>query len=58
MIKTKRIEGSIKDVYESSSDLYLVSETLEHSSVETTRKHYARMSEERKKAARNIVKPE
>jgi Site-specific recombinase XerD len=45
-------------LYESSSDLYLVSETLGHSSVETTRKHYARMSEERKKAARNIIKPE
>lgn len=45
-------------LYESSSDLYLVAETLGHSSVETTRKHYARMSEERKKAARNQVKPE
>ncbi len=45
-------------LYESSSDLYLVSETLGHASTDTTRRHYARMSEERKKAARNIVKPE
>ena len=45
-------------LYESSSDLYLVAETLGHSSVETTKKHYAAMSEKRKKAARNQVKPE
>ena len=45
-------------LYESSSDLYLVAETLGHSSVETTKKHYAAMSEKRKQAARNLVKPE
>ena len=44
-------------LYEASSDLYLVAETLGYSSVETTRKHYAAMSENRKRDARNQVKP-
>lgn len=72
MVKKYSLEGGINKhttphtlrrtygtrLYESSSDLYLVAETLGHSSVETTKKHYAAMSEARKKAARNQVKPE
>ena len=42
-------------VYSNTSDIYLVAEALHHSSVETTRKHYARMSKERKREAAKAV---
>jgi site-specific recombinase XerD len=42
-------------VYASSNDIYLVAEALHHSSVETTRKHYAKMSKERKRDAASAV---
>lgn len=42
-------------VYSNSNDIYLVAEALHHSSVETTRRHYARMSKERKREAASAV---
>lgn len=39
------------NLYEETSDIYLVADALHHSSVETTRRHYAKMSEEHKRTA-------
>ena len=39
------------NLYEETGDIYLVAEALHHSSVETTRKHYAKMSEDHKRIA-------
>ena len=42
-------------VYDNTGDISLVAEALHHSSVETTRKHYANMSKEHKKIASEVV---
>lgn len=42
-------------LYEKTGDLYLVAETLGHASVETTRKHYADISNKHKQENRNKV---
>ena len=39
------------NLYEQTSDIYLVADDLHHSSVETTRKHYASMSKDHKRIA-------
>lgn len=39
------------NLYEETSDIYLVADALHHSSVETTKKHYARMSKDHKRIA-------
>ena len=39
------------NLYEETSDIYLVADALHHSSVETTRKHYANMSKDHKRIA-------
>lgn len=41
-------------LYEETSDISLVAETLGHRSIETTRKHYADVSDEHKKKTKNI----
>ncbi len=43
------------ELYRETGDIYLVADVLGHSDVNTTRKHYADMDEERKRNARNIV---
>lgn len=43
------------NLYESTGDLYLVADVLGHSSVETTRKHYADLTDKRKYTKRNAV---
>ena len=43
-------------LYEATSDLYLVADTLGHSSVETTKKHYADITNQHKEEARNLLK--
>ena len=43
-------------LYQNTSDLYLVAETLGHASVETTRKHYADITDQHKEANRNAIK--
>lgn len=42
-------------LYQESSDIYLVADVLGHSDVNTTRKHYAEVDNERKRKARNMV---
>ncbi len=41
---------------ETGGDIYAAAELLGHSSIETTRKHYAKFSNERKKQLSNIIK--
>ncbi len=43
-------------LYKETGDIYLVASVLGHSDVNTTRKHYAHMDEERKRNAVNYVK--
>ena len=42
-------------LYQETGDIYLVADVLGHKDVNTTRKHYADMDQERKRAARNKV---
>lgn len=44
------------NLYKESGDIYLVASVLGHKDVNTTRKHYADMDDDRKRAARNMVK--
>lgn len=44
------------EVYRESGDIYLVASVLGHKDVNTTRKHYAKMDDERRKAAAQMVK--
>ena len=43
-------------LYQETGDIYLVADVLGHKDVNTTRKHYAALDEERKLKARDIVK--
>ena len=43
------------NLYNKTGDIYLVAEILGHSDISTTRKHYASLSEQRKKEARNAL---
>ena len=43
-------------LYQETGDIYLVADVLGHKDVNTTRKHYADMDENKKRAARNEVK--
>ncbi|MBQ6590469.1 MAG: tyrosine-type recombinase/integrase [Lachnospiraceae bacterium] len=43
-------------LYRATGDIYLVADVLGHKDVNTTRKHYAAIEEDRRKGARNIVK--
>ena len=43
-------------LYQATGDIYLVADVLGHKDVNTTKKHYADMTEERRKAAADIVK--
>lgn len=43
-------------LYEESGDIYLVADVLGHKDVNTTRRHYAAIDEERRRSARNQVK--
>ena len=42
-------------LYQETSDIYLVADVLGHTDVNTTRKHYADIDDERKRMARNKV---
>lgn len=44
------------ELYKESNDIYLVASVLGHKDVNTTKKHYASMDEDRKRKAANIVK--
>lgn len=43
------------DLYNKTGDIYVVAETLGHKDVNTTKKHYASVSEARKKSVRNAL---
>ena len=43
------------NLYQETGDIYLVADVLGHSSVDTTRKHYAEMSQERRRMAASHV---
>ena len=43
-------------LYQESGDIYVVAEVLGHKDVNTTKKHYASMNDERKRSAANKVK--
>lgn len=43
-------------LYQESGDIYLVADVLGHKDVNTTRKHYAAMSDEKKRMAAKIIK--
>ena len=42
-------------LYKETGDIYLVADILGHSDVNTTRKHYAALEEERKQSVKDIV---
>ena len=44
------------NLYQESGDIYLVADVLGHKDVNTTRKHYADLIDENKRAARNMVR--
>ena len=43
------------NLYQATGDIYLVADVLGHSDVNTTRKHYAALEDERRRSARNKV---
>ena len=43
-------------LYQETGDIYLVADVLGHKDVNTTRKHYAAMNEDKKRRNRNVVK--
>ena len=43
-------------LYAKTNDIYLVADVLGHSDVNTTKKHYAALEDERRRSARNAVK--
>lgn len=44
------------NLYEETGDIYLVADALGHSDVNTTKKHYAKMSDENRRRAGRIIK--
>lgn len=44
------------NLYRETGDIYLVADVLGHSDVNTTKKHYAALEDDRRRSARNIVK--
>ena len=44
------------NLYKASGDIYLVADVLGHKDVNTTRKHYAAMDEDRRRSAVNLVR--
>ena len=46
------------NLYQETGDIYLVADVLGHSSVDTTRKHYAEMTDQRRRmAAEHVLLP-
>ena len=43
-------------LYRETGDIYLVADVLGHNDVNTTRKHYAALQEDRRRSARNKVR--
>ncbi|MBQ4046475.1 MAG: tyrosine-type recombinase/integrase, partial [Lachnospiraceae bacterium] len=43
-------------LYQETGDIYLVADVLGHSDVNTTRKHYAAIEDQKRRQARNMVR--
>ena len=52
--KLRSTDGT--NLYRETGDIYLVADVLGHSDVNTTKKHYAALEDERRRSARNAVK--
>lgn len=44
------------NLYRETGDIYLVADVLGHSDVNTTKKHYAAIEDDRRRSARNVIK--
>ena len=44
------------NLYRETGDIYLVADVLGHKDVNTTKKHYAAIDEDRRRSAANVVK--
>ena len=44
------------NLYRETGDIYLVADILGHNDVNTTKKHYAALEDDRRRSARNAVK--
>ena len=44
------------NLYKETGDIYLVADVLGHTDVNTTKRHYAAIEEDRRKSARNKIK--
>ena len=56
-MKTHKMRSTYgTSLYHETGDIYLVADVLGHSSVNTTKKRYATMKEDRKREASNVVK--
>ena len=44
------------NLYRETGDIYLVAEALGHKDVNTTKKHYAAISDEQRRAASRVIK--
>nr|MCR5272271.1 tyrosine-type recombinase/integrase [Lachnospiraceae bacterium] len=44
------------NLYRETGDIYLVADVLGHKDVNTTKKHYAAVEEDRRRSAANVVK--
>ena len=42
-------------LYQATGDIYLVADVLGHKDVNTTKKHYAALEEERRRSAKDLV---
>ena len=57
MAYTRRfVEPVIEALYRETGDIYLVADVLGHKDVNTTRKHYAALEDERRRSAAKYVK--
>ena len=45
------------NLYRETNDIYIVADVLGHKDVNTTRKHYAAISEDARKNIANVIKP-
>ena len=59
-LKPEQVEKSRStygtNLYRETGDIYLVADVLGHSDVNTTKRHYAALEDERRRSARNKVK--
>ena len=52
----KKFSDTVKTTYKETGDIYLVADVLGHKDVNTTRKHYAQIDDDRRKMAAKVIK--